>query len=146
MKSVVSSLLWICLIVFGVALQTVNAQTQIEIFSDAAIPAENISGVEVIYYDLSEPEKVKAKYLPVLPSDVERATQIFQSFLVSAEGVEFQQVMKEAYRGHQKMVSYQLEKIPAVVFDQGQYVVYGITDVNKARALYKTHRNQEAAP
>lgn len=146
MKSMASNLFSILVVFSVVAFQAAQAQTQIEIFSDVALPVENVSDVNLIYYDLSEPERVKTKYLPVLPPDVDRATQIMKEYLTSAEGLEFQKVIKEAYRGHQKMVAYQLEKIPAVVFDQGQYVVYGITDVNKARALYKTHRSQEAAP
>ncbi|PUA30392.1 MAG: integrating conjugative element protein [Cellvibrio sp. 79] len=123
-----------------------HAQTQIEVFTDTPTALGNVSGIEVIHYDLSIPERIKEKYLPALPGDIDRAKKIMKTYLASVQGMEFQKAIREAYRGHEKMVQYQLEKIPAVVFNQGQYVVYGITDIQRALALYKSHRNLEEAP
>lgn len=125
---------------------SVHAQTLIEVFTDAPTQLGNLPGTEVIHYDLSAPQKIKEKYLPALPGDIERAKQIMKDYLTSPQGKEFQVAIREAYRGHEKMVRYQLEKIPAVVFDEGKYAVYGITDISKAVMLYKAHLSQEVTP
>lgn len=119
-----------------------HAQTQIEVFTDTPTQWDEVPGTQIIHYDLSAPEKIKAQYLPALPGDMNRAKQIMNSFLASPQGKEFLTAIREAYRGHEKMVGYQLEKIPAVVFDQGKYVVYGTTDISKAAVLYNAHLNQ----
>ena len=42
-------------------------------------------------------------------------------------------------RGLAAALQYGLTKVPAIVFD-GAAVVYGVTDVNQARAIYRTWR------
>lgn len=133
------------MLLFGISING-HAQVQVEVFTDMPMQLGSVLGIDVIHYDLSAPEKVKSKYLPALPGDVGLASQIMKNYLASPQGQEFKAVIREAYRGHEKMVRYQLEKIPAVVFEQGHYVVYGITDVQKALALYNAHRNQRALP
>lgn len=115
-----------------------NAQSNllVEVFSDNAIAASGLPGYQINYFNLAEPEEVKAAYLPVLPPNLEQATSIMNAFMQSDRGRLFQQKIREAYRGHQLMVSYQLEKIPAIVFDKGRYVVYGTTDVRQALVIY----------
>lgn len=146
MKFTRNTLLLFSLLLLSCISNSGFAQTQIEVFTDVPVQLGHIPGIEVIHYDLSDPEKVKKRFLPALPPDVDRATQILNTFLASAEGAEFKKAIREAYRGHEKMVGYQLEKIPAVVFEQGKYVVYGITDISKAAALYRAHLNQGVAP
>ena len=117
----------------------------VEVFSDVAISPDNLPGATITYYNLNEPELVKARYLPTLPPDITRAESVFRSFLHSPKGAEFKTDMRRAYRGHQQMVRYQLEKIPAIVFEDGRYVIYGILDVHEAMVIYraKTHGEKQ---
>ncbi len=115
------------------------AQTHpyLEVFSDDAVAREEFPGVQVNYFRLSDPERVKEQYLPALPPDLAKATAIMNTFLASESGRVFREKISEAYQGHELMVKYQLEKVPAIVFDKGRYVIYGTTDVRQALIIYR---------
>lgn len=115
----------------------------VEVFSDHAIAVSDLPGYRINYFNLAEPEAVKTAYLPILPPNPVQAKSIMTAFMQSEKGRLFQQKIREAYRGHQLMVSYQLEKIPAIVFDKGRYVVYGTTDVRQALMIYRSKVDQE---
>lgn len=118
--------------------QQSQAQTAIEVFTDLPVFIQSLpdSGVEIVHYDLSEMDRLKRTALPKLPPRQEEAMRIATTFFQSAEGEAFKREMQIAGRAHQKFFQYQLKKLPAVVFDQGAYVVYGTTDIATARQAY----------
>lgn len=115
-----------------------HAQTSIEVFTDMPVLIQSLpdSPVDVIHYDLSEVDRLKRTSLPKLPPNQDEAMRLATAFFASPEGEVFKRNMLIAARAQQKLFQYQLKKIPAVVFDQGAYVVYGITDVATARQAY----------
>jgi integrating conjugative element protein (TIGR03757 family) len=117
----------------------VFAQETIEVFTELPVQIDALSGVEVIHYDLSEPDRIKSKLNLKLPPDEEIAKAKAKQFFQTPEGKAYQVAMRDAYRGRQKMMQYQLSKIPAIVFDDGKYVIYGTTDVAHSARLYRQH-------
>jgi integrating conjugative element protein (TIGR03757 family) len=127
-------------ILYAVLVATpVFAQERIEVFTDTPTQIENLEGVDVVYYDLSAPERIKNQFAPKLPADEKIALAQAKRFFETAEGRVYQLAMRDAYRGRQKMMQYQLTKIPAIVFDDGKYVIYGSTDLAQATMLYRAH-------
>lgn len=114
----------------------------IEVFTDSPALIYPVTGAEVIHYDLSESDRLKRSALPVLPPNQEKAMRIIKAFFNSPEGQAFQRNMRVALEGKRKMIQYQLQKIPAIVFDQGKYAVYGMTDVHEATRLYGLYLQQ----
>ncbi len=116
----------------------------VEVFSNSVASPHQLPGVTITYYNLNEPELVKARYLPTLPPDPARAESLFHAFLNSEKGEQFKLEMRHAYKGHQQMVRYQLEKVPAIVFDNGRYVIYGLLDVREALVIYRAKMREKA--
>lgn len=114
----------------------------IEVFTDNPALIDSVAGAEVIHYDLSESDRLKRSALPALPPNQEEAMRIIKAFFNSPEGKVFQNNMRSALEGKRKMIQYQLQKIPAIVFDQGKYAVYGMTDVHEAARLYGLYLQQ----
>jgi len=130
-------LIW--LLTFGLlSINTSHAQTMIEVFTDAPLLIQSLpdSPVDVIHYDFSEMERLQATALPKLSSDSAESMRVAKAFFQSAEGEAFKRDMLVAAQAYQKLYHYQLKKVPAVVFDQGKYVVYGTTDIATAREAY----------
>ena len=112
-------------------------QQQIEVFTQSATTFDSVPGFDVHHYDLSEPERVKKLYAPQLPANETLALAQAKSFFETAAGKSYMAAMRESYRGREKMLQYQLAKIPAIVFEEGRYVIYGSTDLVQAIALYQ---------
>lgn len=116
------------------------AQERIEIFTESPVHIDSVLGIEIVHFDLSEPTRIKNNVAPSLPADEKLAMVHAKQFFESEEGIVFKAAMRDAYRGRQKMLQYQLTKIPAIVFDDGKYVIYGSTNVERAIALYRNYR------
>lgn len=140
MRSIVKFVLFLGVSVSASAQPALN----VEVFSDSAVSPHDLPGVTLTYYNLNELELVKARYLPTLPPDPARAQSLFHSFLNSEKGAKFTSEMRRAYKGHQQMVRYQLEKVPAIVFDDGRYVIYGLLDVREALVIYRAAMRKKA--
>ena len=55
---------------------------------------------------------------------------------VQAMGAAFNERTSQAMLGIELAYRYRIDRVPAIVFDQGSHVVYGVTDVDRAIALY----------
>jgi integrating conjugative element protein (TIGR03757 family) len=115
------------------------AQTTIEIFSDSPLMAPTMSNAVVRVFDLSHVAAVK-KNLPRFSPDQALATVQAKAWLDSPAGKAHKDDVKAAYAGHAKMIQYGLQKIPAIVFEQGKFVIYGTTDLHQAVADYDQYR------
>ena len=115
-------------------------QLVVEAFYDKNTRIINVDMAErvasVTTYDLSAPEKFEDALSEGLSSDPTIA-QKQAKLRIEQRGNEIQQQLQTAYEGSLKAMQYNIDKLPAVVFNGGQHVIYGVNDVNKAIALYK---------
>ena len=128
-----------CIVWAALVTTPVSAQESIEVFTVGPTQVDALAGVDVIHYDLSAPARVKKQLAPKLPADEKIALVQAKAFFETAEGKAYKIAMRDAYRGRQKMMQYQLSKLPAIVFESGTYVIYGTTDVAQAMRLYRQH-------
>jgi len=133
------AVLLICLTSGVTNAEVALSSNRIEVFTDQPVLVDFIAGAEVVHYDLSAPDRLKRSSLPSFTPDRELAIQQARVFFESPEGEDFKREMKAALRGKQKMIHYQLKKIPAIVFANGQYVVYGSLDLADAIQRYKRY-------
>jgi integrating conjugative element protein (TIGR03757 family) len=117
-------------------LLALNVQaTTIELFVDQPITLPPNFTVKV--HDLSAPERLAQQYLPKLPPDPEQAKQLAIEFLASNKGREYQSLLKEAHQHKTYLMRYNIQKIPAIVFDEGVAVIYGSTDIEQGLEIYR---------
>lgn len=119
------------------------AQASIEVFVDKPMSVANIPNVSVTVFDLSRVAEVK-KSLPHFSGNQMQATAQAKTWLDSPAGKDHIESVKAAYVGHEKMVHYQLKKIPAIVFDHGQFVIYGTTDLQQAMEDYGRYLHEHS--
>lgn len=110
-------------------------QPLIELFSDKSVATPSIPGVAIMVFDLSRVEELR-KSTPHFSVDSRRAEMQAIAWLGSPEGKQHIDSLQAAYTGHVKMMTYDIQKIPAIVFDQGKFVIYGTSDIALALADY----------
>lgn len=132
---------WLCVFILLMPI-TALAQTVVEVFADAPMALPTIPDTRITLFDLSAPERVQRSLAPKLSPNPQDAQRAAQAFLNSAQGQDFKQQMREAYRGKVLMMEYGLTRIPAIVFDSGKYVVYGTTDIAESVRLYDHYRKE----
>lgn len=130
------------LLVVGTALMSpatltagdVAAPTSVEVFTTSDIPVDatnhdaaiyNIDGLAALERELSQG----------LPADADAAKQVALQ-RISELGNALQERAEQATEGLGLAYRYGITKIPAVVFDGGRSVVYGISDLDDAVRLY----------
>lgn len=111
--------------------------TQIEVFSKGALDLPRLPYTEITHYDLTEPDQVKRQLPKLSAKDEHTAATQARQWIESPAGQAFTERMRSAYDGHIKAMHYALEKTPAIVFEQGAYVVYGSTNIRRALLLYR---------
>lgn len=125
---------------FFLSLLSFNSHaTTIELFVDQPIRIPSDYEHQIIVHDLSAPERLSQQYLPELPPNPESAKKIAMEFFASEKGQEYQDKLKAAYQHKTLLMRYNVQKIPAIVFDEGDAVIYGLTDVEKALTIYQQH-------
>jgi len=113
----------------------------IEVFTDQAHPVTRLGafdGDEVTVYWIDGIARAQASLAKDLPND-ERAAARIAGERLDAGREAYTEPMMQAAQGLAKAVlTYQLDRYPAVVFD-GETVLYGVTDLGVARRLYEQH-------
>jgi len=71
-----------------------------------------------------------------LPADPEEAKRLALQ-RISELGDDLRTRAEQAVEGLNRAHRYEIKKVPAVVFDGGQSVVYGLTDLNQAIEIYR---------
>ncbi len=109
----------------------------VEVFTDStAYWLANAQGATV--YDLSAPKRLLDAMGLGLPKNPEQAKAIAAGrFNAGKPG------LAAAFGGHALAVQYGIAKIPAIVFNRGEAVAYGLTDVARAASLYRQWRQGE---
>lgn len=97
-------------------------------------------GIEVKTYNLDDGKRLTATLANGLPPDQEQAKAALERRF-KEQGMEaVQKHFTQAFQGQILGVQYGISRYPAIVFDQGRAVVYGVTDLNRAVAIYRDWR------
>lgn len=117
---------------------SVAAERSVEIVSDhPVLGIPDKLPFKLVLHDLSEFERLKEE-LPVFngnPNDrefIRKSKESFEQWFNSVEGKQWVEAVKKSQSGRLAIANYELEKIPAIIFDDGRFVIYGITDIGQA--------------
>ncbi|MCD2452832.1 TIGR03757 family integrating conjugative element protein [Methylicorpusculum oleiharenae] len=94
-------------------------------------------GYEVRRYNLDAPQTVLARISQHLPAHQAAAQQALEQQLQARGPQSLHQQLLTAYQGLSLATQYRLDRYPAIVFEQGKAVVYGVTDLNQALLRYR---------
>lgn len=131
---------------FVLALATVSfseadtlSPTQIEVFTDRDFPVTAQGQLNVDIYRLDTPGHIEQALSTGLPADPITAKRLATERvrkLASSQPKD----LKQAFEGLIKARQYRLDRLPAIVFDGGRAVVYGVTDLEAALSHYRQWR------
>ncbi|MCP4995483.1 MAG: TIGR03757 family integrating conjugative element protein [Gammaproteobacteria bacterium] len=142
-------LLFLTTVISPALLHASSTQTpipaQIEVFTNSRYQITNTTTTEVLVqiHDLDAPAGLEEKLSAGLPSDPEQAKAIALKRLEALGAGQLAEMVNQAYAGTTQAMTYELVKIPAVVFDNGTSVIYGITDIDDAIRRYQAWRQRE---
>lgn len=125
--------------------QPLPAPSRIEVFLGARVQVETRAAdleVPVTVYDLDAPARAEAQFSQGLPADHDQAIAEAKRRLADISQSE-QDRIKSTFEGLLKALQYGLDRYPAVVFDEGQAVVYG-AGLQEALGYYRKWRATEA--
>jgi integrating conjugative element protein (TIGR03757 family) len=126
-----------CLLIFF-SVSTQASSIRIDLFVEKTESIDSIPGVELIIHDLSAPDTLHRQYLPsALSADPATAKVQAQAFFSSPRGREYTSRLQAAYAHKGLMMRYNIQKIPAMVFDGGKAVIYGSTNIEMGIQLYQ---------
>ncbi len=113
------------------------ALESVEVFTDSVpFPVTTANpGVTVEVHDLSAQQKFLDELGQGLPGNNPALAKEMAVGRLDAPG--FRQRLADATAGAMLANRYGIAKIPAIVFDRGAAVAYGLTDVNQAIQLYQ---------
>lgn len=119
--------------------------TQIEAFTNSRYPITNATepDVPVQIHDLDAPARLEEKLSLGLPSDPKQAKAAALKHLEALGADRLAKMVNQAYEGTTQAMNYELVKVPAVVFDNGTSVIYGITDIDDAIKRYQAWYQRE---
>ena len=113
------------------------ALESVEVFTDAALfpvtPAN--PGIPVEIHDLSGQQRILDELGQGLPGTNPALAKEMAAGRLDAPG--FRQRLADATAGAMLANRYGIVKLPAIVFDHGAAVAYGLTDVGQAVQLYQ---------
>lgn len=119
--------------------------SRIEIICDAAQPVENIAVVQkqlgsrasIHYFTIDAQARLDEALSKDLPADPEQARAIALKRIQALDRPGLAQELSESFEGLLLAQRYSINRYPAVVFDEGKSVVYGVTDLREAVRLYQ---------
>ncbi|MBL3528497.1 MAG: TIGR03757 family integrating conjugative element protein [gamma proteobacterium endosymbiont of Lamellibrachia anaximandri] len=118
---------------------------QIEMFTNSRYPITNTTktSLPVQIHDLDAPARLEQELSTGLPSDPKQAKAVALKHLEALGAERLAEMLNQAYEGTTQAMNYALVKIPAVVFDHGSSVIYGITDIDDAIKRYRAWYQRE---
>lgn len=130
------------------AITTVDPR-QVEVITDRSHPftgvEPNAARLKVQGFDLELPAQLETQLGEGLPSDPTVAARVARQRLESLGRQPLATRFANAYAGLLKALDYGIDRYPAVVFDGGESVVYGVTDLDEALGYYRRWRQQGSA-
>jgi integrating conjugative element protein (TIGR03757 family) len=118
----------------------------IEVVFNDQTPVSNVNliqaslqaqGVTVGLYNLDAPAQLSKDLSLGLPDHVELAKKIVQERLNQDGSAALNARYQNAYQALTKILEYELDRFPAIVFNHGQAVVYGVTDLAVALQIFQ---------
>lgn len=106
---------------------------RVEVFSNSSIYLTNTS--DAVVYQLDGLEQLEAELSQGLPSTEAAAMPIAMERLRRMGAQELKRRTDNASEGIVRASQYGIDRVPAIVFN-GKAIVYGMTDVAQAKALY----------
>lgn len=115
----------------------------VEVFTDPALfpVALGNSGVAVEVHDLSAQQKLLDELDQGLPGNNPALAKDMAASRLGTAG--FRQRLADATTAALLASRYGIAKIPAIVFDRGAAVAYGLTDVGQAIQLYQRWKQMQ---
>ncbi|WP_404357111.1 TIGR03757 family integrating conjugative element protein [Methylotuvimicrobium sp. KM1] len=99
-------------------------------------------GIEIKTYNLDDGKRLTANLAAGLPPNQEQAKATLERRFKEQGMESVQEQFTQAFQGQIAGMQYGISRYPAIVFDRGKAVVYGVTDLNRALAIYREwHRN-----
>ena len=119
--------------------------SRIEIISDATHPVENIAlvqkqlggGASIRYFTIDAQARLDEALSEDLPADPEQARAIALKRIQALDRPGLTTELSESFEGLLLAQRYGVDRYPAVVFDEGKSVVYGVADLREAVRLYQ---------
>lgn len=94
-------------------------------------------GYDVKLYNLDAPKHLIASLSQNLPVNPEAAKRTLEQRMQQYGRQALQQQLMAEYQGLSVAIQYQIDRYPAVLFDRGKAVVYGVTDLQQALGWYR---------
>lgn len=138
-----------------VPLATVAAELpapgRIDIISDAAHPVANVSVVQaqlgrsvtIRYFTIDAQARLDEALSKGLPANPEQARAAALQRIQTLDRPKLAKELSETFDGLLLAQRYGIDRYPAVVFDEGKKVVYGVTDLGEAVGLYRRSTTEE---
>lgn len=144
MKAIFRFLIALCFLFPGLSM-AVEQTPELYFFGDNYIQPVNLDlllqrGVKVQVFNLEDHANLERELSEGLPvHDLERAKALAQARLAQLPVARLQ----AAFAGPLKAQTWKITKIPAVVFGQGEQVIYDVTNLQQAYDLW---RNRALSP
>jgi len=130
---------------FGIIAETKDEQSTVYFIGTNDLKATNEKyarnvGIKLIELNLDghrNLEKIISDGLPL--DDYEAAERIANERLEKLDPM----VVRESFQGIALTVQWGIQKTPAFVFNEGQYVIYGVTDVEQALKRWEFFRMRQ---
>ncbi|MFP4244761.1 MAG: TIGR03757 family integrating conjugative element protein [Ectothiorhodospira sp.] len=110
-----------------------------QVSGQGAIKAQ-YPGLRIQVFDLGAAERFEDRLSEELSADPDTAQAQVQQRL-QAMGPEIEARMRQAFGGLVRADQLGIDRLPAIVFDDGQAVVYGVTDLTAAVGHYRRWRD-----
>ena len=94
-------------------------------------------------YNLDDGKRLVAEIGKHLPNKQDAAKKVLEKRFKKMGDAAVKQQFMQAYHGVILSTQYGLTRYPAVVFEQGQSVIYGVTNLNQAVNLYRLWQRQQ---
>ncbi len=94
-------------------------------------------GITVTVYDLTAGDRMAEVMSKGLTGPDTHAHQQVQQRIAAIGRKRFEAQLKQAFQATIQSVAYELDRHPAIVFNQGEAVVYGVTDLHTALRFYQ---------
>ena len=124
--------------------------SQIEVFYDNSTPIYDVDALrrqhalmDLTLYNLNTPDVLEDELGQGLPSNPQQAHQMLMARLEQIGRATLEKRFKAAYQGLIKAQTYGIDRFPAVVFDHGASVIYGISDLEAALVRYRQWRGAQ---
>ena len=123
---------------------------RIDVFYDDSVSLTSLEAVKqtlagratINLYDMNAPERIEDELGHGLPPDVEQSKRIIMERMQAIGIEQLKQRFVAAYQGVLYAQKYGIDRYPAIVFDDGASVVYGVADLQEALNRYREWSRQ----